>query len=849
LAAPYVPQSVYPKEFDTNRTLYKVSNFGETVLSQDLQAWATTIFVEPVSRNEIWSENGFVTIEGELIYYNSVNFDSTTGKVNQLKDCIRNLNNSGPRLYKANTAARQFVVAQHHNALARAIVNIQNFIGYQNDPQKNTLDNKIEKLNDLVSLGDDCECPQANFYYTIASADAVNGNTINYNLTIYGNYNSFQIDFGDGSVTNTATLGSHTYAPNLNIRPIARIFSTKCDCAQTTAKTDNFTGVAGDDIQIYVTPTTTTGGGGTGGTGGGGGTGTGGTGGTGGGGGTGGTGGGGGTGGTGGDGTGSDTGTGGTGGGGTGLDGILTYGGETLTDQDLRDGTVIPTLPDFPELDLNDIGIPPRDLQLPAIVFPALDAKFGPIKVPSTIEIIGKTDIPSFIKINAPDSLPSFIKFGPLPNIPSFISIIQIDPIPSFIEISATEIQLLNSAYCVNCTEKIEANNITKAVVQKATDDGCRPCEYIDDNAIKDGNEIERIQVVVHDFFVTDANDEGSNRWDAVKILLRDPLGNTCLIMGSGPAKYDPATIPEYPMEEPITIIFDDNGNGSIYKYDRKLAGGVYKTSANGNWLKSDDGLADLIPPAPTPPYGSNLSNFTDRKLPAGVWRAYVVVGDGPATNCTNCKWGTRIIGMTNSWPNPSYLYQWALLNDCGTDCNCPEPTAYPLAGMTATTNCQGNVPPPDYIIPTTKVSIEKICIRVFYSEQNPPCPDPTPTPTPTATQKKSFSFVEPMPTPSFTKQPEIPEIPKTMTKRQLFESQTFLAGSGPVDFNLEINLPFNVIELDVIPTNLHLDAQDVKIKNDYELNYEDKLGKNQALIIPKQQSINIDLNNLFGDK
>ena len=52
------------------------------------------------------------------------------------------------------------------------------------------------------------------------------------------------------------------------------------------------------------------------------------------------------------------------------------------------------------------------------------------------------------------------------------------------------------------------------------------------------------------------------------------------------------------------------------------------------------------------------------------------------------------------------------------------------------------------------------------------------------------------------------------MTKRQLFESQTFLAGSGPVDFNLEINLPFNVIELDVIPTNLHLDAQDVKIKN-----------------------------------
>jgi hypothetical protein len=873
LAAAYVPQPVYPNGYDTDRTLYKVTNFGETVLSEDLPAWSNIINVTPVSRNEIWPENGYVTIKGELIYYDNIVKDPSSGKVIQLIKCIRNINNVNPYLYKKNTDVRQFVIAQHHNSLARAIVNLQNLLGYENNTDIKTIDRKIKTINNIISLGDDCECPQANFSYNIVSTDTSSGTIISYSLVIYGKFNSFRIDFGDGKATTTSSFGTHTYPPNIPINPAVRIFQNACDCAQTTPTIDSTQNFIGSDLQLYDTgfvtlttggqPTgissalsgqlsnnnnnnlttivttgnqntaTTTAGGGTGGNGGG----------------TGGTGGG-----TGGDTTGSINGT-----GSNALGDVIfdLTGGDVVTDTDLRDGTVAPTLCEFPDFDFDtlDWGYPERDLQLPPIVFPALDAKFGPISVPSTIEIVGQPSIPSVIKIDTKNSIPSFISFGALPNIPSFISIVQIDPIPSFIEMGSTELELLSSEYCVNCTPEIKCDNVTKEVIEVKTNDGCRPCQYHDDGARADGNEIEKVQVVVHDFFVSDEYDEGSNRWDAVKILVRDPIGKTCLVMGGGPAKYDPDTIPKYNMSEPVTLTFDDKAAGSIYKYDRKLVGGTFQTSPNGNWQKNDDGIADLTPPAPTAPYGTFISDYTDKKLPAGLWRAYVVVGDGPTTNCTGCKWESRIIGLTNAYPNPSYIYDWRLMSDCGPDCNCPEPKTLAKAGATATTPCKGNVPPPEYVIPITNVSISKICIRIYYSSQEPPCPDPTPTPTPTATKKASLAgdYV-PLPTPT----PQPTEIPKSavslneenrpLTKKELFEKQSIFQGNGPIDIFKEIEIPFIIHEIETIPTNLQNNSEQIVIKSNLELQYGEKINNN-TLIVPKSQSINVDVNNLFGEK
>jgi len=126
LAVPFPPKVVYPLDYDTDRTLFKVYNTSETVLSANLEAWATTINIIPVEleKNEIWSDNGYVTISGELIYYDAVGKDSN-GKINTLLNCIRNLGGQPPQYNLAGTDVRGFVLAEHHNQLARAIVNAE----------------------------------------------------------------------------------------------------------------------------------------------------------------------------------------------------------------------------------------------------------------------------------------------------------------------------------------------------------------------------------------------------------------------------------------------------------------------------------------------------------------------------------------------------------------------------------------------------------------------------------------------------------------------------------------------------------------------------------------------------
>ena len=99
MAFPYIPKILYPNQLDTDYSLYKVANSAETTLSADLEAWATTISVVPTDLNttEIWSDNGYVNISGELIYYDSVDKNYATGKVVRLLNCIRNLSGEKPK--------------------------------------------------------------------------------------------------------------------------------------------------------------------------------------------------------------------------------------------------------------------------------------------------------------------------------------------------------------------------------------------------------------------------------------------------------------------------------------------------------------------------------------------------------------------------------------------------------------------------------------------------------------------------------------------------------------------------------------------------------------------------------
>ncbi len=230
MAVPFPPKVVYPLDYDTDRTLFKVYNTSETVLSANLEAWATTINIIPVEleKNEIWSDNGYVTISGELIYYDAVGKDSN-GKINTLLNCIRNLGGQPPQYNLAGTDVRGFVLAEHHNQLARAIVNAENFMGINLAQDKATLDWRIRNLANQGAIIDDYGCPEINFNYYIISEDITVGTTIAFNLEVNGTFDSFVIDFGDEQSTTTVTGGTHLYAPNSTIDPVVTVTSTNCE--------------------------------------------------------------------------------------------------------------------------------------------------------------------------------------------------------------------------------------------------------------------------------------------------------------------------------------------------------------------------------------------------------------------------------------------------------------------------------------------------------------------------------------------------------------------------------------------------------------------------------------------
>lgn len=223
------PTSVYPIDYDSDRTLFKVYNTTESTISSNLNIADTTINIVPVevTDDEIWGENGFATISGELVYYDSVTKDGN-GKINTLVDCVRNLGGNPPVFNPSGTDIRGFVLAEHHNNLATSIVNLENFIGINLSEDKTTLDWRIRNLANQLELSDDYGCPQVSFIYYTLSIDPLLGTTISYNLEITGSYINFVLEFGDGTLTNSSLSGTHIYPPNSNIDPRVTVNSNVC---------------------------------------------------------------------------------------------------------------------------------------------------------------------------------------------------------------------------------------------------------------------------------------------------------------------------------------------------------------------------------------------------------------------------------------------------------------------------------------------------------------------------------------------------------------------------------------------------------------------------------------------
>lgn len=239
----FPPQPVYPKALDTLRTLFSVHDTTESLLAVDNPAWSEEIQVVPVEpdKDEVWADNGFGTINSELFYYDAV-AKNQHGKVYKLKRVARNLageptsfnstKGGSPICSRPGSVVRGLVVAEHHNQLATAISNIEEFIGYNFDPNEETLDFRIRCLRD-VSIGADDSCATINFTVDILSQDANAGTEIQFNLQIDGTFNSFSIDFGDGTSTTTQTTGTKIYAPGSAIDPVVIVTSDKCQTVQS----------------------------------------------------------------------------------------------------------------------------------------------------------------------------------------------------------------------------------------------------------------------------------------------------------------------------------------------------------------------------------------------------------------------------------------------------------------------------------------------------------------------------------------------------------------------------------------------------------------------------------------
>src|SRR4051812_8410013 len=98
----YPPVPVYPRKLDDDHTLFLVHDTTESRLCADNSAWAAEVVIlaVPAARDEIWPDNGFATIEGEMFYYDAVERDAD-GRVSKLKECARNLGGAATKFNPA----------------------------------------------------------------------------------------------------------------------------------------------------------------------------------------------------------------------------------------------------------------------------------------------------------------------------------------------------------------------------------------------------------------------------------------------------------------------------------------------------------------------------------------------------------------------------------------------------------------------------------------------------------------------------------------------------------------------------------------------------------------------------
>ena len=128
--------SVFPEAIDSEDDLYEARNNAETLLTQSITYNGNYLVVENASG---FPDKGLLTVGEELVYYD----EKATGIFKELKRGFAGSRQNG---WPIGTKISNAVMAEHHNAIKDAILNVESFIGIKDNPAEGSYNHRLSAL-------------------------------------------------------------------------------------------------------------------------------------------------------------------------------------------------------------------------------------------------------------------------------------------------------------------------------------------------------------------------------------------------------------------------------------------------------------------------------------------------------------------------------------------------------------------------------------------------------------------------------------------------------------------------------------------------------------------------------
>lgn len=227
--------SIFPQALDTKSTLYEVRNTAETYLTQSVTYGGTFLVVNDASK---FPPEGLIRVGTELMYYGS--------RSNTIfRSLARGFAGSRRDGWAANTTVSNAVMAESHNALKDAIINIQNNLGILNDPDPDSLNGILSDL-EVKFLA-----PQSKFRaFPLTGAPPL---AVHFQNFSGGPPIRFFWNFGDGT-TSVETHPTHVYQ-KAGVYTVSMQMITSLGGQGVVTKTNYITVSANDKLPLfYVEP-------------------------------------------------------------------------------------------------------------------------------------------------------------------------------------------------------------------------------------------------------------------------------------------------------------------------------------------------------------------------------------------------------------------------------------------------------------------------------------------------------------------------------------------------------------------------------------------------------------------